>query len=184
MALIAFLAMAKKRGRRRKFRPYLKGQLDVTKLLGTLGSETTISVAVIDTVEEKAWLSSVKATFSMKNFTKAADSGPITFGLAHSDYTNAEIAEYLDNLSSWSQGDLRNQEIARRKIRRIGQFTTPDAITETAWFNQGRPITTKCGWQLITGQTVKFWWHNEGAAALATTDPVCQVNGHANLWPN
>ncbi len=178
--VIALLVVGKAR---RRYRRYLKGQLDVTKLLGTLAAETVISVAVVDTVVEKTWLSSIKARYDMQNWTNGAQVGPITFGLAHSDYTNAEIEEWIENTGSWDQGDLVQQEVARRKIRMIGSFESPALATETALFNDGRPVTTKCGWSLVTGESVKFWLYNEGSGALATTDPVCHVNGHANLWP-
>ncbi len=178
--VIALLVVGKAR---RRYRKYLKGQLDVTKLLGTLASETAISVAVVDTVEEQTWLSSVKAVYTMQNMTPGAQIGPITFGLAHSDYTNAEIEEWIENTGSWKQGDLVQQEVARRKIRLIGTFETPVDAADTARHADGRPVTTKCGWSLVTGESVKFWWYNEGSGALATTDPTCHVNGHANLWP-
>ncbi len=182
--LAALLGLARKgRGRRRRFRKYLKGQLDTTQLLGTLAAETLISKAVTDSVTEKAWVSSIKAIWTMTNFTPAATSGPITFGVAHSDYTSAEIEEWLESSGSWDAGDLRSQEIARRKIRQVGTFEAPSAATDTARFNDGRAITTKCGWMLQTGQTLRFWWYNEGSGAVGTTDPTCHVNGHANIWP-
>ncbi len=182
--ILVVIGMAKHgKGRGRRFRKYLKGQIDVDQLLGTLAAETLFSAAVPDTVVEKAWCSSVRAAYSMLNYTPGPTIGPITFGVAHSDYTSAEIEEWIESLGSWDAGDLRSQEIARRKIRMIGTFENPSSVSDTARFNDGRQITTKCGWMLQTGQTVRFWWYNEGSGALATTDPTCHVSGHANLWP-
>ncbi len=169
---------------RRKFRRYLRGNIDVTKLLGTLAAEDLIVVAIPDTVEEKAWVSSIKATYSLLNMTPGATSGPLSFGVAHSDYTDTEIESWVELLSSWKQGKKVEQEIARRKIRRIGTFENPSGPTDTARFADGRQVTTKIGWQLITGQTLQFWVYNEGSGALATIDPSFHVNGHANIWPN
>ncbi len=153
----------------------------MTKLLGTLGAETAISVAVTDVVEQPTRCSSVKAVYSMNNFTTAAQKGPITVGVCHADYTNAEIEEWIENTGSWSQSDLVQQEVAGRKIRIVGQFPSPSGLGSQT-LNDGKPITTKLNWLLLTGATLKFFWYNEGSGALDTTDPTVHVNGHANLW--
>ncbi len=170
---------------RRKFRPYLKGQIDNKFNLGTLSGDNVLGDLVDDVVTEKAWLSSVKATWTISNLTSGAGIGPIMCGVAHSDYTDAEVEEWIENLSSWEQGDLVAQEVAKRKIRRVGVFDDPaggppDKLT----LNDGKAIRTKCGWQLTTGQTVRIWAYNMGDSPLATTDPVLATQGHANLWPN
>jgi len=176
--------MAKAKGRR-KFRKYLKGQIDHQFTLGTLAAQDVVSDPVGDTVREKAWLTSVKATWSLSNITSIIDSGPILVGIAHSDYTDAEIEEWIENLASWDSGDMIGQEVAKRKIRRVGLFGTPvGGPPDKLALNDGKPIRTKCGWQLVTGQTVKIWAYNTGTAALATTVPVVHTQGFANLWPN
>ncbi len=169
---------------RGKFRKYLRGNIDLDFLLGTLAAESLISAVVPDTVVEKAWCTSVKASYSLQALTKSPTVGPITIGVAHSDYTSAEIEQWVENLGAWKQASQLEQEIARRKIRLIGTFPNPDATGNTAVLNHGRQFTTKCGWQLVTGQTLRFWAYNEGSSALATTDPTVHVSGHANLWPN
>ncbi len=178
--------MARKRGGRRAFKRYLKGKVNFTIALGTLAADTVLGANVVDVLTEKAWLSSVKARWSMENWTDATNVGPILVGVAHSDYSDTEIEEWIENAASWKQGDKVSQEIARRKIREVGMFQTPRtaAATAIAVLNQGSPITTKCNWQLITGQTLKIWTFNTGGAAVATTDPAISVNGHCNLWPN
>ncbi len=177
---IAYMA---KHGRR-KFRQYLKGQIEHTLALATLASKDVIGSNVGDTVIEKAWLSSVKATHSLAFPTPLAGDGPIMVGLAHSDYTDAEIEEWIENAESWNSSDLRSQEQARRKIRRIGIFPMSETgdLTSSKVLNDGKPIRTKCGWMLDTGMTVKFWAYNMGSSAL-TTGRLYQVQGHVNLWP-
>ncbi len=177
--------MAKRKGRR-KFRKYLKGMIDTAFGLGTLSASTLIGANAPDSVTEKAWLSSVKAIWTMDDFTPTADRGPIVVGVAHSDYTDAEIEAWVENLGSWEQGDKVQQEIARRYIRRVGAFASPHggSALDIAVLNDGRPIHTKCGWQLSTGQTVRLWAYNAGSGDLATTAPNIHVQGHANLWPN
>lgn len=175
--------MAKHGRRRRKYRKYLKGIIDERGALSTLAGDTAISFVVTGTVTEKAWLSSVKLNWAMDDFTPGTDDGPILVGVAHSDYSTSEIEAWIENSGGWSEGDLVAQEIAKRKIRQVGVFENPSAAVDVAVLNDGKPITTKCGWMLETGDTVRYWAYNTGTSALATTDPNLKINGHANLWP-
>ena len=178
--------MAKKTGKRRRFQKYLKGAVQATLNLGALAALDVVAAPLSDTVNERTWLSSLLASWSLSDFTSLVDDGPIRVGLAHSDYTSAEIEEWIENAGSWNEGDLVNQEIAKRKIRDVGVFRTEDATVDApaavATLNEGRPIRTKCGWILLQGQTVTIWAYNQGSSVLTTGSHVI-VGGHANLWP-
>ncbi len=179
--------MAKKARRKRKFRKYLRGSIEQDNALSTLAANTLIAFDNADVVTEKAWLSSVVARWSLSSFTPIANAGPILVGIAHSDYTDSEIEDWLESQTSWKQGNLvRTREVGRRLIKIVGVFDTQGASDAIAWMalRDGEPIKTKCGWQLVTGQTVKFWAYNKGTAALSSTNPIVGVSGHANLWPN
>lgn len=173
----------KRRGRR--FRRYIKGNIDVDMALGTLAAQTLVAQAVADTVDERTFVSSAKLNWAMGDFTPIANSGPIRVGLAHSDYTAAEIEEWVELTTGWSEGDLVSQEISNRRIREVGVFPTSPggASTGNSVLNDGKPITTKLGWILLGGQTLDVWAYNAGSAAVATTDPNMHAVGHANLWP-
>ncbi len=175
-----------KKNPKRRFRKYLKGSLNEQLSLGTLAGKTLSSAVSAGVLLEKAWLSSVKATWAVSEWTPSAEDGPILCGVAHSDYTSAEIEAWIENeAGSWSESDMVQQEIARRRIRRVGVFQTLVSGSSHAWtMNDGRPIHTKCGWQLRTGQGVRMWVYNMGTGAFETTDPNVFVEGHANLWPN
>ncbi len=176
--------MAKHGRRRKKFRRYLRGQIDHTLALATLGSLDVIGSVVGDTVTETAWCSSIRCTYTLGGFTPAAGDGPIMVGVAHSDYTDAEIEGWIENNASWNQSNLVAQEIAKRKIRRIGVFQTEfdDTILTQSVLNDGKPITTKCGWLLGSAQTLRFWAFNMGSSSL-TTGTLYKVEGFANIWP-
>lgn len=183
--LITLVIMARKgrsRGRR-KFTRYIRGNIDLTFSLGALAGADVITQAVQDSVEERAYISSVRATYTLKDLTITADAGPLHMGVCHSDYSDAEVEEWLELTTGWAEGDLVSREIAKRKIRRIGSFVAAGQALATQALNDGRPITTKCGWVLTTGQAIRFWVYNSGTAALATTVPDVTVQGHANLWP-
>ncbi len=183
LLLAAMIGMAKRR-RRRKFRRYLRGQIDHTLAIGALDALDLIGSIVGDTVTETTWLSSIRAIHTLVGFTPAAGDGPILVGVSHSDYTDAEIEGWIENNASWSKHNLVAQEIAKRKIRRIGVFQTEfdDTIITSSTLNDGKPITTKCGWQLGSAQTIRLWAFNMGSSTL-TTGALYKVEGHANLWP-
>ncbi len=151
--------------------------------LSTLAPTTLISSTNSDTVTEKAWLSSIVATWSMDQFTEGAGDGPILCGIAHSDYSDTEIEEFVEQVTSWDEGDLVSKEISSRKIRRVGTFSQTGPALSGMVLNDGRPIRTKCGWMLTSGDTIKYWAYNTGSSALATTSPAVVTSGHANLWP-
>ncbi len=162
---------------------YIRGAVDEFTALGTLAAKDAIVTAFDETVNERTLISSLVATWSLSNFTAGALVGPIMVGVAHSDYSAAEIEEWIENAGSWDEGDLVNQEIAGRKIRKIGIFEVPDGVAESRELNDGRPIKTKLNWILLQGQTLGVWAYNLGQNPLATTDPIVATEGHANLWP-
>ena len=170
-----------KHPKRRKFRPYLKGQIEIDLALGTLAADSAVVEAVGDNVTEETWCSSVEAVYGLQDFTATTGDGPIVIGLAHSDYSAAEIEEWIENQGSWQKYDLIAQETARRKIRRIGTFEQLAAPENLEVMNDGKPVHTKCGFMLGSGQTLDFWAYNAGLAL--TTGSQVQVRGHANLWP-
>ncbi len=169
---------------KRKFRAYLRGAITHDIALATLAAKTLLAETNSDVLTEKAWLSSVKLRWALSNWTPVASAGPILVGVAHGDYSDAEIEAWVENQGSWEQGDLIAQEIGRRRIRQVGTFESPEAATGFTHLNGGKPIHTKCGWQLTTGQSIRFWAYNTGTASLSTTSPVVTCDGHANLWPN
>ncbi len=180
MATLVVILAAK----RRKFRRYLRGSIDSALDIGTLAANTLVSVAAAATVNERTFISSVRMMHSLANVTPQADRGPLRVGIAHSDYTDAEIEQWIENTGSWNEGDKVSQEIAKRKIKDIGVFGI-DATSANVVLvlNDGKFITTKLGWILLQGQTVRFWAFNEGSQAYATTAPDYDISGHANLWP-
>ncbi len=181
---IGLLALAKRGRGKRAFGRYIKGNVDNDFSLGTLAASTALLSVNVDTVSERAWCSSLKATWTRSGWTVADNVGPIEVGVMHSDYTLAELEAFLELTSGWDEGDLISREVASRKIRRIGVFEAPgggglgaDAL------NGGRPVHTKTGWMLKTGATLTYWAYNMGTGAVVTTDPNIHIRGHANLWP-
>ncbi len=188
LVLVAFMLAAKKPVRRRgNMARYLRGKVNQSMELATLAGTTLIAVSFSETLLESARLTSIVATYSISDFTPAVDDGPITVGIAHGDYTAAEIEEVLENSGSWAAGNLVAKEIANRKIRRIGTFDLSAVQASTvggaAVLNDGKAIKTKLNWLLRTGQTLKLWAYNEGSGALVTGSSV-SIQGHVNIFLN
>jgi len=168
---------------RRKFRRYLKGKINNDEDLTVLAANTGVKKGLTTVVDDATWVSSVKALWSITGFTPTNGAGPIIVGIAHSDYTLAEIEEWIENTGAWNAGDLRSKEIAQRKIRQVGVFSLPETSNQHTVLNDGRPLTTKCGWVIQEDQSLALWFYNAGSVAVATTVPTVTTMGHANLWP-
>ncbi len=182
--ITACIVSAAKRGRgRRRMGRYIRGEVDEEMAIGTLGAKVVIFAGFDQTVVERTFISSVIARWSLKNVTPSATAGPLLVGIAHGDYTAAEIEEWVENTGSWSEADLVQQEVGRRKIRKVGIFPNTGAVADASVLNNGLPVRTKLGWILTTGQTVSSWAYNLGTGPYATTDPSVDIQGHANLWP-
>ncbi len=163
---------------------YIRGTVNETVSLGaTLASLTGVAEIFDEVVDERTLISSIVAAYSLGNWTPVAAAGPIMIGVAHSDYTLAEIEAFIETTGSWNETDLVQQEVAGRKIRRIGVFPSPRAVEDEVVLNDGKPIKTKLNWILTEGQSLQFWAYNTGTAAAATTGSVARAEGHANLWP-
>ncbi len=154
MAVIAIM-MAKKRGRgkRASMGPYIRGNIEEDFSIGTLAANTGAVQANTDTVNGRTWLSSIVATWSLSGATKADNVGPLECGIAHSDYTLAEIAEWIQLSTGWDAGDLVSREIQNRKIRRVGVFSQigSGGVGSTDVLGEAGPIKTKLGWMLEQG---------------------------------
>ncbi len=176
--------MVKRKGRR-KFRRYVRGQVNERMALGTLAGQTLIGAQYDESVNERTFVSSLVAVHSLQGMSISADDGPIMVGVAHSDYTDAEVEAFIENAASWNEGDLVGQEIGKRKVKIIGIFPSSGAVDANLpqLLNAGRLIRTKLKWILLQGQSLRQWAYNVGTSALATTDPIYDVEGHVNLWP-
>lgn len=177
------IPMAKRRRARRR-RKILKGNVDEGLALLTLAGADLVSVAFDETVLDRAWIPSMEATWMLRNLT--VGEGPILVGIAHGDYTAAEIEEFVENAGSWSEGDMINREIAQRKIRIVGAFSglgTIDTTFVDEVLNDGRPIKTKLRMILNQGETLQVWAYNQSGATLTTGASVL-MNGHVWIIPS
>lgn len=164
---------------------YIKGKLEIDGALGALATKALVAIPTAEVTKERMFVSSIKATWALKDLALSPDDGPVLVGLAHGDYTAAEIEQVIENAGSWDEGDLVNQEVGKRKVRIVGTFRATGVAAEAAQtfvLNEGRPITTKMGWILTTGKGIDFWAYNQGTGALVA-GAFLHIYGHVNLWP-
>ncbi len=155
----------------------LKGRVNEALALVTLANNTLIGANFDESPDEEVFALSIEATYTIQGM--ATGDGPVVFGVAHSDYEDAEIEAVVENTGSWDRGNLVQQEIAKRKVRTIGVFQQKSSI-ET-FFNDGMPIKTILKWNLITGATIQLWAYNKGV--VMTTGAIITAEGHIWLRP-
>ncbi len=162
---------------------YIRGRVHEDIGLTTLAAATLVGVPFDSTVNERTYVSSLVGIWTLTQLTPATDVGPIMVGVAHGDYTDAEVEAFVELAGSWNEGNLTAQEIGQRRIRVVGIFKQPASATQAMTLNEGRSIRTKLGWILLQGQTLRLWAYNLGTQPVATTVPDLDLEGHVNLWP-
>ncbi len=160
---------------------YLKGNIDDEVAITSLASKDVVGAAPDETVGQRTRITSVVVGVGLNDNTAVAGAGPIVVGIAHSDYTDAEIEEYLETTGQWDEGDLVAQEHGRRKVRILGEFPGLDT-SEVLWNGAKRKF--KLNWILNSGDGLRLWAYNSGDQGISgATTPAVVLNGHANLFP-
>ncbi len=164
----------------RNMRGYVKGNVNEALAIGALAANTLVSALFDETPVERMLASSLVATYSIDDLL--AGQGPYIFGVAHSDYTDAEIEAFIENAGSWDTGDKIAQEVAKRLVRIIGSMVGEQGTgTDDVRFNEGVPVKTKLNWMLNTAQTLRLWIYSKDSG-VTTTGSVLHCDGHINLW--
>ncbi len=151
-----------KRGRRRppQFLPF-----ENTTPIGALAQGDVVAVDSGKTVQDRKFLLYHKGTWGLRNGTPGE--GPITFGLAHSDLSAAEIEEYLENTAGWFESDIIAQLVNQRGrwIKRVGSFPL---VAADEVLNNGNPKVTRLGFAVNEDEGLGVWIRNASGAILTT----------------
>ncbi len=154
------LAKHKPKGRRRySLRPV---RITPELVLSTLGAATVLKADFVGNSDSQYRLISAIGTWTIRGLT--AGEGPITVGVAHNDYTVAEIAEALVATNAISQGDKIANERSKRLVRIIGTFGPQGPGN----LDDGRPIKTRLNWLFPVGERPAIFAFNDSGSALTT----------------
>ncbi len=178
IAALAVIGMAK-HGRRRRRWTANDANIPVfnTQALGALANADLISGELVGVADEEYRALSLKLVWAIKGAT--AGEGPVVVGVAHGDYTSAEIEEWLEATGAMSRGDMIAGEQADRRIRRVGVFGN-EGVSET--LNDGKPMTTRLNWHIPEGKTISVWAYNQSGATLTTGQNITQQGTVRLRW--
>ncbi len=169
--------MAQKRRpiRKRRMRGYRKLPVDAEALGGTVAADDVTATLFTPVMTEERRITSAELTWTWEGVT--AGNGPIVVGLAHSDYSAAEIEECLEAAGAWDEGDKVAQEQANRLVRVVGTFGDGTVAQE---LNDGKPVKTKLNWLIATGDTLQIFIWNRGD--VLDTGSEVAASGHLNSF--
>ncbi len=178
LVLFVVGASVRRRKTRRRFN-LRRVRIASSPAVGALATEDVASVAITGAAADKIRFISFNSTYTWVDSGAIGD-GALEFGLAHSDYSAAEIEACLESAGSIDLGDKVAQEVANRWVRRVG--TISDATTAAGMekqFNDGRQVKTKLNWLMSAGDTLNIWFRN-GSGNVYTTGSSMAVLG--DLW--
>ncbi len=146
--------------------------------MGALAALDVTSGVLTNVATDPIRVMSADLTWSLTDLGATADDGQ-EFGLAHSDYTAAEIEECLEASGSIDRGNKIALEQANRLVRTIGVMTESPGTGAGMGVNNGRPIKTKLNWLLNSGDSLVIWIRN-GSQVVYTTGAIVTAQG--NIW--
>ncbi len=170
------------RGRRRRTPRRIRVAAGVsTTALPTLD---VVAGAITQVATETYRLLSVRFAYTWEDIAAIIDDG-LEFGLAHSDYSAAEIEECLESQASIDRGNKTAQEQSDRWVRSIGRISNYGNVAEggSAPFNGGRKLKTRLNWAMTTGDTLNLWIRN-GSGTVWTVGGSVQAIGEMYIYDN
>ncbi len=170
--------MAKKRRSRRFNLRRVRIQSSIT--VGALASAALVASSVTNNASDKLRFISLVASFGISNRGAVVDDA-YSFGLAHSDYTAAEIEECIEAGGSIDLGDKIAAEQANRLVREIGTINAISGTSAAAGipWNDGKPVKIKLNWLMAAGDSLKLWVRNN-SGTVYTTGANLSIAG--SLW--
>lgn len=146
--------------------------------LSTLADNAVLSIALTPALTEDLFVMSVDMAAQIRGLTPG-EGDPSTLGLAHSDYTNAEVAENL-NVSLTGPGSKIEQERTQRLVRKSGVFhgfgDGAGAVLSMIGRQGSRVTRTKCMFTIQNPKTLNAWIQNRMGAPM-TTGALMTVDG-------
>jgi len=147
--------------------------------VGALASADVISSAITNVAANNMRVTSAHLAYSWADI-QALDDDAMAFGLAHGDYTAAEIEECLEAGGAMDKGDKIALEQSNRLVREVGQIGGHvEEVGGGISFADGRIVKTKLNWNLSIGEALQAWVRNN-SGAVYTTGSTLSISG--KIW--
>ncbi len=171
--------MAKRPYRKRRSFNLRRVRVQNELAIGALAADDVISGALTLAGVGTYRAMSIKCAWGLSDIPIGLDDN-FQFGVAHSDYTAAEIEECLEAQESIDLGDKVAQERANRLVRLIGIMNPIIVTADTgAQFQNGRQVKTRLNWLMSIGDTLVVWVRN-GSGTIWSTGTLITTIG--DLW--
>lgn len=123
---------------------------------------------------------SIDLNWSLTNLAAGVDADGVEFGVAHSDYSAAEVEECLESFASIDVGDKIAAEQSGRLVRQIGVISAGGATTAHGiQWNDGRSVKTRLNWLMSIGDFLNVWVRNGSGAVYTTGTTIASIG---NMW--
>ncbi len=170
--------MARRSGRRR--RPFNLRRVRVS------GSTAVTALAAFDVItgefvpvsDTPYRCMSIDITWQLTNLGATSDDG-FEFGVAHSDYSAAEVEQALEAVQSVDTGNKQALEQADRLVRTIGTFQGAAGSGAGLSFNNGNPKKVKLNWYIGNGEGINTWVRNGSPTDYTIGANVSRLG---NMW--
>ncbi len=180
LLIVLTIGMAKHGRRGKRWTANMKKvQLDSSIALLTTAANALVAGDMIASGTESFRLLSIKGIWSLRGLTSGE--GPLIFGVAHSDYSAAEIEECLETSAGLTRGDKISAEQSNRLVRRIGMF---DGNAVDDEINDGKPLHTRLNWHITEGLTLRMWCWNKSGGTLTTGALILFQGSLVIKWSN
>ncbi len=172
-------AMARRGHGRRRRRSFNLRRVRVAaeNAIGALATLDVVGGNLTGTSTDPYRIMSVSFTYGLSDLGATSDDGQ-EFGLAHSDYSDAEIEECLEAVNI-NVGDKIAQERANRLVRTIGQFVGAPGTGAGLNWNDGKRVKTRLNWGMTIGDVLRVWVRN-ASGTVYTTGATIDVIG--DMW--
>ncbi len=169
--------MARRKGSRRRFN-LRRVRITSNSVIGALAAQDVVDgdFTVVSTNPYR--VISVVCAWGITNLGASSDDGQ-EFGLAHSDYSAAEIEECLEAQTGIDPSNKIENERANRLVRTIGQMAGEPGTGAGLYFNGGVPVRTRLNWKMGIGDKLRMWVRN-GSGTIYTTG--AQLTAIGNIW--
>ncbi len=150
----------------------------VNMSLGALAASDVISSAMTGTSTGTYRVTSIDCRWMWNDIADVNDDY-LTFGVAHSDYTAAEIEEALEGTGGIDPGSKIELERANRLVREIGVISSPTQLGGSGEFNDGKSMKTKLNWLINIGDSLVIWARNASGTVWVTGGA---LGATGNMW--